>query len=299
MKYDLKDIITFTHVAKLRSFIKTAKILNVSKAVVSNRINALENSLKLTLFLRTTREVNLTDDGRIFFDYCSSLAENVKILDEFLQDHQKISGQLKLVLPSYFSRYYIVPHLEEFFQKYPSLKLDISLTENPINIISEAIWYLQVRNQIPEEEDLEIAKLMTNHKIVCASPKYLAKYGKPKNPKDLLNHNCLIFGENNIWQFKHKSTKELIKICDMNGNVKCDNGEIIKELVMAGIGITLKSIKDVEEEIKSEKLITLFPDYEIINQTQFYAVYPARKYMSPRIRAFIEFFREKLYLLGM
>jgi DNA-binding transcriptional LysR family regulator len=153
-----------------------------------------------------------------------------------------------------------------------------------------------VRIQIPEEEDLEVAKLMTNHKIVCASPKYIEKFGTPEKPQDLLQHNCLVFGENNIWQFKHKVTRQIIKMNDMSGCIKCDNGEIIKELVMAGIGITLKSSRDIEEEIKSGKLTQLLTDYEIVNKTQFYAVYPASKYMSPKVTAFIEFFREKLYL---
>ena len=296
MKYDLKDIILFTYVAKLKSFARAAEILNVSKAVVSSRISELEKDLELSLLSRTTREVNLTSDGKVFFDYCISIVEKVENLDEFLQGYKGVSGTLKLVLPPYFSRYHIVPYLKEFLQKYPNLKLDISLTENPVNIIFEG-YDLQVRIQIPEEEDLEVAKLMTNHKIVCASPSYIKKYGEPKKPQDLLQHNCLIFGENNIWQFKDKTTREVFKMHDMKGNIRCDNGEIIKELVMSGLGITLKSSRDAVDEIKSGKLVSILQDYEIVDKTQFYAVYPSTKYMSPTVRAFIEFFQEKLYLM--
>lgn len=297
MKYDLKDIIVFTYVARLRSFAKAANVLNISKAVASNRISELEKGLELTLLRRTTREVNLTSDGKVFFDYCVSIVEKVENLDEFLQGFKGVSGKLKLVLPSYFSRYHIVPHLNEFLQKYPNLKLEISLTENPVNIISEG-YDLQIRIQIPEDEDLEVAKLMTNHKIVCASPDYIEKYGEPQKPQDLLHHNCLVFGENNVWHFKHSITREVIKMSDMSGNIKCDNGDIIKELVLAGVGITLKSARDVREEIESGKIVVLLKDYEILHKTQFYAVYPASKYMSPTIKAFIEFFQEKLYSLN-
>lgn len=295
MKYDLKDIIVFTYVARLRSFAKAANILNISKAVASSRISELEKDLELSLLSRTTREVNLTSDGKVFFDYCVSIVEKVENLDEFLQGYKGVSGTLKLVLPPYFSRYHIVPYLGEFLQKYPNLKLEISLTENPVNIISEG-YDLQVRIQIPEEEDLEVAKLMNNKKIVCAAPDYIKKHGEPKKPQDLLQHNCLIFGENNIWEFKHKTTREVIKMHDMKGNIKCDNGEVIKELVMSGIGITLKSAKDVQGEIESGKLAVLLKDYEIVDKTQFYAVYPTAKYMSPTVKAFIDFFQEKLHL---
>lgn len=293
MKYDLKDLILFTYIAKLRSFARATEILGISKAAASNRISELEKSLELTLLARTTRDVNLTSDGKIFFDYCVPIIEKIDNLDHFLEKNKDANGVLKLVLPAYFSRYHIVPYLGEFLAKYPDLKLEISLTENPINIISEG-YDLQIRIQISEEEDLEVAELMTNHKIVCAAPEYIKKFGAPKIPQDLLKHNCLIFGENNVWHFRNKDSREIIKLSNLTGNISCDNGEIIKELVLSGLGITLKSSRDAFEEIASKKLVVLLSDYEIINKTQFYAVYPKAKYMSPKVKAFIEFFQKKL-----
>ena len=293
MKYDLKEITTFVRVARLRSFTKAAESLNISKGVVTTRINELEKSIGMMLLARTTREVNLTTDGQNFFGHCVSIIKNVANLDDFLDSYNGISGTLRVVLPPYFSRYHIVPYLEEFLQKYPDLKLNITLTENPVNIIEES-YDLQVRIQIPEEENLQVARLMTNRKIVCASPAYIEKHGSPKTPKELLNHNCIVFGENSVWKFKHKTSEKLVDLREVNGSVKCDNGEIIKELALAGVGITLKSASDVENEIKEKKLIVLLKDYEVINSTEFYAVYPAGKNISPRIKAFIEFFQKKL-----
>jgi len=294
MKYDLKDIILFTYVAKLKSFARASEMLGVSKTVASSRISTLEKSLKLSLLTRTTREVNLTSDGKIFFDYCISIVEKIENLDGFLEGYQEVSGVLKIVIPPYFSRYHIVPYLEEFLQKYPGLKLEIALTENPIDIILEG-FDLQIRIQIPEEEHLEVAKLTTNKKVLCASPKYLEKHGTPKHPRDLLSHNCLIFGENTTWQFKHKINRQITTLSDMDGNISCNNGEIIKELTMSGIGITLKSSRDIDNEIKSGELTVLLKDYEIIDKTQFYVVYPSAKYMSPKIGVFIKFFQDKIH----
>jgi DNA-binding transcriptional LysR family regulator len=182
--------------------------------------------------------------------------------------------------------------LKEFTAKYPKLTLDIFLTENNINIVTEC-FDLQIRIQKPEEEDLEVAKLDTNHKVICASPEYLEKFGIPQYPQDLLSHNCIVFGENSIWKFRHKNTNELIELHDMTGNIKCNNGEIIKELILHGNGITVKSSKDIQEELQNGKIIQLLPDYEVLNETEFYAVYPFRKYISPKTKAFIEFFQEK------
>ena len=293
MKYELKDIITFTTIARLKSFTKASESLNISRGVTTTRIRDLEKTLGMTLLARTTREVNLTTDGENFFNHCTSILNNVESLNDFLDSYKGINGTLRIVLPPYFSRYHIVPYLEEFLQKYPDLKLNITLTENPVNIIEES-YDLQIRIQIPEEENLQVAKIMTNRKVVCASPQYIKKHGAPKTPKDLLNHNCIVFGENAVWKFKHVDTKKLIDLREVKGNVKCDNGEIIKELTLAGIGITLKSASDVENEIKEKKLVVLLKDYEVINGTEFYAVYPAGKNISPKIKAFIEFFQEKL-----
>ena len=293
MKYDLKDIVTFTTIAKLKSFTKASEALNISKSVVTTRINDFEKAIGMMLLARTTKEVNLTTDGQNFFNYCKAILDKVNSLDDFLDKYKEISGKLRIVLPPYFSRYHIVPYLEEFLQQYPNLKLDIFLTENPVNIIEEG-FDLQIRIQIPEEENLEVAKLMMNRKIVCASPKYIVKHGSPKTPQELLNHNCIVFGENSVRKFKHLTKKTITELRDMKGNITCDNGEIIKELTLAGVGITLKSVCDVANEIKEKKLIVLLKDYEAINETMFYAVYPAGRNTSPKIKAFIEFFQKKL-----
>lgn len=295
MKYelDLQNLITFKYVANLKSFASTAKILKVSRSIITNRISQLENSLGLALFHRTTREVNLTSEGRNFLQYCTDVINKVEKLDEFINYQKSVKGELRIVLPPYFSRYHIVPYLTEFLAKYPDLNLNISLTENPVNIIAEG-YDLQVRIQVPEEEDLEVVKLKSNGKIICASKEYVEKYGAPQTPRDLLEHNCIIFGENEVWNLKNKITGEIVSLKDMKGNIVCDNGEIIKELVLSGAGITLKSNCDVHNEIDRGEIVLLLQDWEIINNTRFYIVIPANKFKNAKVNAFIEFFQGKL-----
>jgi len=293
MKYNLKWLKTFIHVARLKSFARASEVTGVSKSHITTIIGQLEKAVGMTLLARTTREVNLTNDGNDFLKYCEEVIDKIHQLDDFLDDRKEIKGVMRVVLPPYFSRYHIVPYLEEFLQLYPKLKLDIALTENPVNIIKEG-YDLQIRIQVPSEENLEVTHLMANHKIVCASPKYLKNHGTPKHPQDLMKHNCIIFGENKIWEFRHKKTSQKVKLSNLPGNIKCDNGEIIKELVMSGVGLTLKSSRDIWNEIKEKKLIQVLPDYEILHETKFYAVYPSGKFRSPKVKAFIDFFKKKL-----
>ncbi|MSP34089.1 MAG: LysR family transcriptional regulator [Rickettsiales bacterium] len=293
MKFDLKSIETFVYVAQLKSFIRTAEALKVAKSHITTRINNLEKIAGATLLARTTREVNLTSEGEEFLHYCKAIMEQVEQLEDFLNAKKDIDGVLKIALPPYFSRYHIVPYLKEFLELHPHLKLDIFLTENPMNIIEEG-YDLQVRMQISDEENLKIEKLMTNRKVICASQQYIKKHGAPKTPEDLLKHDCIVFGENKIWEFRCLKTKKITQLRKMTSNIKCNNGEIIKELLLAGGGITIKSARDIENEIKDGKIVLLLQDYEVINKTSFYVVYPSKKYKSPKIKAFIEFFQGKL-----
>ena len=288
MKYDLKWLNTFVNVANLRSFSKAAKALNISKSHVTTIIGQLEKTLDITLLARTTREVNLTSEGHLFLEHCKAILAQVENMDNFLNQGKEISGSLRIVLPPYFSRYYIVPYLKDFFETHPKIKLYITLTENPINIIEEG-YDLQVRIQIPIEKDLEVKSLISNNKIICASPEYIQKHGEPKTPDQLYNHNCIIFGENKVWELCHKTSKEVVKLDKLKGNIQCDNGEIIKELVLSGVGITLKSSCDIGQELTDKKLIPLLQDYDIVHKTQFYAVYPIEGLKSLKLKAFVDF----------
>jgi len=288
MKYKLRDLITFVNVINLKSFSKTAKVLNISKSNVTKRINDLEKNIGINLIARTTREVNLTPDGKKFLEHCNKILKASQNLDGFIDSYKGVYGTLRIVLPPYYSRYHVVPYMNDFLKKYPDLTLDIVLDEDPVNIIEEG-FDLQVRIQIPQDENLQVAKLSTNSKVLCASPKYLKKYSIPKKPEDLRNHNCIIFGENQLWKFR--KTGQITTMKDLKGNVRCNNGEIIKELVLSGSGITVKSDCDIQNEIKSGKIVTLLNDYEIINETEFYAVYPDAINESPKIKAFVDFFK--------
>lgn len=292
IRYVLEDIAVFIYVAQFKSFARAADFLGFSRSVVSSTIAKLEASLELTLFTRTTRVVNLTNDGEVLFKYCSMLMAQLNAFNDLMQYIHGTNGALRITMPLCFGKSYIVPYLSGFLSSHPGLKLEILLTEDPVDILEEG-YDLQICAQSPQGEDLEITKLMTNHKVVCAAAQYLEQYGIPTHPKDLLKHNCLIFGENTVWKFRHKITQEIIELRDIQGNIRCNNSEIIKGLLLLNYGITLSSIGDIEDEIKTGKVVCLFPEYNVINEATFYAVYPKAHNIPERVKVFVKFFQKK------
>ncbi len=289
--YNIKDLETFNYVANLRSFAKASEVLNISRAVVTTRIIELEKILKMTLLTRTTRRVNLTSDGKKFLTFCKSILTEVENLDNFLNQNSGISGVLRMVLPPYFGRYYVAPYLKDFLAKYPNLELEITITDNLINIIDRG-YDLQIRNSLPQEKDLKAEKLSDSKKIICATPEYIAMHSHIRTPEDLIKHNFFSLGKNNVLRLRNKITNRFSNIYDLNSNVKCGNVDMVKELVLSSAGVALQSLCYIEKEIKEKKLVTLLDDYEVVNKMTFYAVYPECKYRSPRLEAFINFLRE-------
>lgn len=293
MRYTIEDLKIIGYIGKFKSFSKAAEKMDMKAPNITAKVNGLEERLGYPLFYRTTREVGLTNEGKIIYNLCGKMFKTAEEFDLLLNKTKEVSGTLKIAIPPYFSRNHIVPYFQEFLSKFPKLNLEIICTENPIDLIAEGVD-LQVRIQSPEDEDLQVADLMDNEKVVCASPKYLKENGYVAHPRELLNHNCLIFGENKKWEFRKRNDGTIESLSDIRGNIVCDNGELIKELVLAGIGITLKSKKDIEEELESGKLVALLVDYEVINKTKFYIVYPSSKITSPKTKAFIDFYQSKL-----
>lgn len=289
MFQDVLTLKVFEKVADLNSFSKAAKAMGFSQVMVSKRIANLEGQLGLKLFDRTAKTIRLTCDGQRLLESCKTILQTIEKEEQKYDDRNALVGTLKIIAPPFFSRYYIVPHLEAFFEKYPNIKLEIILTENKLDVMQEGA-HLEIRVDHLEATKYEQKILFQNPKIICATPEYIKRFGKPKTPKELYKHNCLIFGENRYWRLT--DAKHNRYDLELTGTVKCNNGEIIKELVLAGLGITLKSRQDIQHELEKGQLVDLFPDYEIENQTVVFANYPKNIFWEPHVTAFLEFLVE-------
>ena len=288
---DLLSLKVFEKVCHLQSFSKAAKVLHFSQVMVSNRIKSLEEKLGVTLFERTTRSVQITSDGRQFLASIQKILATVDQESLSLTDTSgPLTGTLRLAAPPFFSRYHIAPYLKEFCATHPDLKIDIMLTENSLDLIEETIDF-EIRIDGPAVSSYKQVPLFSNPKLICAAPSYLEQYGTPTKPEDLFSHNCLIFGDNQFWNLISPEGETFNLAFD--GNVSCNNGEIIKELVLSGMGITLKSKLDIASELDRGELVELFPDYTVINHSMVFAQYPETVYVDHKITCFLDFISKK------
>jgi len=232
--------------------------MGLSPAVVSKRISQLEEHLGARLFQRTTRQLTLTETGAGYFKRVVDILSLCEEAEDFVsRRNTKPRGVLKITMPTTFSRLHIAPYLGKFLASYPDIELDSHLTDRFVDIIREG-FDLAIRIGELEDSSLVARKIATDNRVICAAPAYLEKYGTPASLADLNLHNCLSAGAQDVWRLEGPDGEEQVRT---NGNLRSNSGELIREAVLAGLGLGLRSTWDVGTELKSGKLKVVLPPY--------------------------------------
>ncbi|WOD07409.1 LysR family transcriptional regulator [Marinomonas sp. GJ51-6] len=279
----------FVRIASTQNISLAGSELGLSPPVASMHINKLEESLGVKLIHRTTRKVSLTEEGRAFLPHAEEVLNAV--------DTAKASigvgsftpqGTIRITAPSSFGRMHIVPALKGFMEKHPDLKVDLRQSDSLIDMV-EGGFDVAIRNASLNDSTLIARKLAHDHRMICASPNYIKKYGEPQTPKDLIQHECInLIGIDN-WIFKTPEGDVKIK---PKGSIRIDNGESIRDACIDGIGLTISSTWCVHEAIKAGKLVQVLKDYPLATDTAIWAVYPSSRLLTSKVRVFIEYFKE-------
>jgi len=280
------DLEIFARVARTGNMSAAGREMGLSPAVVSKRISLLEERLDARLFQRTTRQLTLTDTGEGFFKRVVDILALIEEAEDFVsRRNTKPRGQLKVTVPTSFSRQHIAPYLPEFLSRYPEIELDVHLTDNFVDIIRDG---LDVAIRIGELKDSSLVarKLAPDTRVICASPAYLRKSGIPSRLEDLDFHNCLSAGAQDFWRLEGPEGQKALKV---KGNIRSNSSEFIREALLAGLGIGLRSTWDIGAELKSGDLEVVLPQYRGASSVAIYAVYPCRDFMPARVTAFIDF----------
>jgi DNA-binding transcriptional LysR family regulator len=263
--------------------------MGLSPAVVSKRISQLEERLGARLFQRTTRHLTLTETGAGYFKrVVDILSLNEEAEDFVSRRNTKPRGLLKITMPTTFSRLHIAPHLGDFMSRYPEMELDLHLTDNFIDIIREG-YDLAIRIGELEDSTLVARKIAPDNRVICGSPAYLKKHGTPMSLTDLDLHNCLSAGAQTVWRVEGPEGQCQVRT---NGNVRSDSGELIHQLLCAGMGLGLRSTWDIGAELKSGEIKVVLPQYRGSSNVAIHAVYPCREFMPAKVDVFIDFLAE-------
>ena len=289
------DLSLFLRVLDLGSISAAARSLDLSVAVASQRLKRLERDLGVRLLHRTTRQLHATPEGAALAEQGRVLVEDLEALTGGLrQAATEVAGTLRVTLPASFGRQYISPLLPEFLARYPRVKLSVNLNDQMLDLVGSG-FDLGIRVGALGDSGLVARQLAVNRRVLCASTDYLRRHGTPRTPADLAAHDCLLLvgsqGRQDVWRFGDGHGGEIAQRVD--GRFESNLGELLRDAVVAGLGIAMHSVWHVHEELRTGRLQVLLPEYPLA-ATGIHAVMPQRRLVPPRVRAFVDFLAERL-----
>jgi DNA-binding transcriptional LysR family regulator len=279
----------FASVVEQGSFARAAERLGMSTSAVSRRVAELEAHLSARLLNRTTRRLSLTESGRAFHERCVQLLADLGEAEEAVTAATIAPrGTLRLTCSISFGVRHLAPALADFQARHPQLRFDVELSDRAVDIVDEGID-LAIRIGSLGSQSLIARKIGVSALLCCAAPAYLARHGTPSTPAELAKHACLSYeyaAERSTWRFRDNAgTEHEVRIA---GPVHANNGQILCALAVAGVGITLEPDFIVAPEVRAGRLVTLLPGYAVA-PIDIYAVYPSRRHLSAKVRAFVDF----------
>jgi len=283
----------FVAVVECGSFSLAAEKLGVTKSAVSKRVTQLEDELGIRLLNRTTRKLSLTEAGKRYYDHVSqALALAQQGMDAVTELQGEPKGKLKITAPMSFGVLYIAPIIAEFLEQFPKVTIDLQLEDQMVDLI-EGEFDLAIRIGNLPISNLVAKRLVNCKSVLCASPEYIKRNGSPQKPSDLIGHNCLVysyFRGGSEWTFEqqHNEFKVIPK-----GNFIVNNSEAIRRALIEGLGVGQLPTFLVSKDILSGKLLPIMRPYSLPEHA-IYAVFPERKHLPHKVRAFMEFVADKL-----
>jgi DNA-binding transcriptional LysR family regulator len=290
------DDLTFFHViASAPSLAEAARRLNVTPPAVTQRLRALEVRVGVKLVDRTSRGLSLTDEGELIASEGAVIIGAIDDLSERLASRtSQVRGHLRVAAPYGFGRRYVAPVAQAFAKKHPAASVALELSDSPIRQMSES-WDIVVHIGALPESDRLVTTLAPNHRILCAAPEYLERSAPIEKPEDLVSHRCLALRENNedvtLWRFAHpKHGKVTVRI---RPNMSSNDGEIVRDWALAGLGIIVRSEWDVAEDLAAGRLQAVLPRWSS-PAADVVALLHARHGRSGRTSVFLQLLRESL-----
>ena len=282
----------YLRVAELAGFSAAAANLGIPKSTVSSAIQQLEDDLGTRLLHRTTRKVQMTQDGQVFYQRCKDLLADVEELKTlFRQDPAALAGRLRVDMPLAIARDLVLPHLPEFLQQHPGLELELSSTDRQVDIIGEGFDCVL---RVGELKDSSlIARPLGYYRIVsCASPAYLQRTGTPTTLEELRRHQLVNYvqtlgGHDPGFEYYDPQSSGQLRYFPMSGNLTVNNSESYLQACLAGIGIIQAPKSGMLPYLQSGQLVEILPQYQSPPIPVAF-VYPNRRHLPKRVRVFMD-----------
>jgi DNA-binding transcriptional LysR family regulator len=288
----LQELQVFVRAAESGSFSRAARELGLSQPSVSRIIGELETRLGVTLLLRTTRRVTVTDAGALFLDRAREILAEIEDAEDAARGVDSLRGIIRLALPVIYGTREIIPRLPKFLAAHPLLQVEMAVADARQDLVAEGA---DVAIRLGELNDSVFGarKLDTLEIMLVASPLYLKARGTPKTPADLASHDC-IFGPGNFgrdsWSFTRNGTETSV---DVRGRIHTNSGPGVFASAMAGLGIAMASTVMFAAEVKAGALVPLLRSYKL-EPVDVHAVFPGGPRPSTKVRALVDFLVKEL-----
>jgi DNA-binding transcriptional LysR family regulator len=288
-----QEIKVFTTVAECGSFVAASDALGLSKAAVSRYVSDLERRLGARLMHRTTRKLSLTPEGEIFLARCRVILESIEESEEEISSRGlNASGTLRVTAPVSFGIRHLAPLWSDFLKAYPEVKVDLELSDRVVNLVEEG-FDLAIRIGQLNDSTLVCRQLTSTRLVLCASPDYLKRHGTPNHPAELTEHETFsysLLSTGHTWRFDGPEGRVDARV---SPRMTSNNGDTGVEVCVRGGGIHLWPSFLVEEQLRKGELVEILPAFKA-SIFGVYAVYPSKKYVSPKVRALVDFLLHKL-----
>lgn len=292
---DIADIRTFIAVARRNSFAAVAREQNVDPSSISRAIAVVEAELGVRLFQRTTRRMVLTEAGSLYFSRMSPVIEELeRIEDEVVAARLEPAGPLRLTASVAFGEVCLTPLLPALQAAFPRLQFELLFTDDNLDLIADRVD-LAIRLAPSYRADIIGTKLFQTRYHVVASPKYLRRRRPLRAPEDLAAHDCLLYALPEFrsrWLFKKK---EAVTEVPVHGSFIFSSALVMKTATVDGLGPALLADLQIAAELKSGRLVDLFPAYQATAttfDTAAWLLYPSRSYIPRKVRAVIDWLRQ-------
>ena len=284
----VENIRVFMRAVESGSFSEAGRVMRISSAVASYRIKVLEEHLGCRLITRTTRRMNLTEAGRIFYEKCVDVVEALERAEASVAEKGGAPrGAIKLTAPLGLGRKVIAPMIAGYRQAHPETEIRLRLSDHLLDLVGEAVD-VAVRMAQLEDSSFTQRKVADVTRIICASPDYLMRAGTPETPDDLLRHQCLLLRFPGSRQFRWTlGVGSAAATVPVAGAVDADDGDVLTNWALEGQGIVLKPLFEVAGDIAAGRLVQVLADHPPEPLT-LAVLYPSRRMLSRRVRDLVD-----------
>jgi len=283
----------FTEVVDAGGFAAASRTMGLSRSQVNKLVINLEDNLGIQLLQRTTRKVTPTDTGLAFYDRCRAILAEVTEAEEAITQYQtQPKGTLRINAPMSFGTKYLATVLPDFLGEYPNLRVELVLNDRFIDPIEEGFDVTIRISARPTASNLIVDQLCPAPRVLCAAPNYLKQQGIPQHPEQLKKHSCLHYGYMaplHQWQLKGPNQTHTIRI---QGAICSNNGEVLRQAALKGLGIALLPNFLVNEDLEAERLQVVLSEFDSPT-IAIHILYPVSKHLSAKVRLFTEFLQSQ------